>query len=50
MIRYDHYIDGTPVAPSSGEFLPTENPYTGEVWAEIARGNRGDAEAAHGRR
>ena len=46
MIRYEHYIDGIAVAPSSGEFLPTENPYTGKVWAEIARGNRGDAEAA----
>src|SRR6185369_2864331 len=46
MIRYDHYIDGADVAPSSGEFLPTENPYTGKVWAEIARGNRADAEAA----
>ena len=46
MIRYEHYIDGVAVAPSSGEFLPTENPYTGKVWAEIARGNRSDAEAA----
>ena len=46
MIRYEHYIDGTQLPPSSGEFLPTENPYTGKVWAEIARGNRGDAEAA----
>ena len=46
MIRYDHYIDGADVAPSSGEFLPTENPYTGQAWAEIARGNRADAEAA----
>ena len=46
MIRYHHYIDGTEVPPSSGEFLPTENPYTGKVWAEIARGNRADADAA----
>ena len=46
MIRYEHYIDGAAVAPSSGEYLPTENPYTGKVWAEIARGNRADAEAA----
>jgi aldehyde dehydrogenase (NAD+) len=45
-IRYQHYIDGAHVAPSSGQFLPTENPYTGKVWAEIARGDRADAEAA----
>jgi len=45
-IRYEHYIDGAHVAPSSGQFLPTENPYTGKVWAEIARGDRADAEAA----
>ena len=45
-IRYQHYIDGAQVAPSSGQFLPTENPYTGKVWAEIARGDRADAEAA----
>ncbi|HEX2542727.1 MAG TPA: aldehyde dehydrogenase [Caldimonas sp.] len=44
--RYDHYIDGAFSAPSSGEYLPTENPFTGEVWASIARGSRADAEKA----
>jgi aldehyde dehydrogenase (NAD+) len=44
--RYEHYIDGAAVAPATGEYLPTENPYTGQVWAEIARGNAADAERA----
>ena len=44
--RYLHYIDGEAVAPASGEYLPTENPYTGQTWAEIARGNARDAQAA----
>src|SRR5436190_2169745 len=35
MIRYSHYIDGSDLAPSSGEFLPTENPYTGKLAAEV---------------
>ena len=44
--RYSHHIDGAETAPSSGEYLPTEDPYTGQAWAFIARGNRADAEAA----
>ena len=44
--RYAHHIDGQDVAPSSGQWLPTENPYTGQVWAEVARGNEADADAA----
>ena len=44
--RYEHYIDGAVVAPVSGEYLPTENPYTGKAWAQIARGKRDDVEAA----
>jgi acyl-CoA reductase-like NAD-dependent aldehyde dehydrogenase len=45
-VRYDHYIDGASVPPASGEYLPTENPFSGKVWAEIARGNAADARAA----
>ena len=44
--RYQHYIDGAGVAPSSGQYLPTDNPYTGETWAEIARGNAADVQRA----
>ena len=43
---YAHYIDGQPHPPSSGLFLPTEDPYTGAAWAQIARGNEADANAA----
>ena len=43
---YAHFIDGRPHPPSSGLSLPTENPYTGAVWAQIARGNEADANAA----
>ncbi|MEO7246709.1 MAG: aldehyde dehydrogenase [Rubrivivax sp.] len=44
--RYDHWIDGTSVAPASGAYLTTEDPYSGQVWAEVARGNAADATRA----
>jgi aldehyde dehydrogenase (NAD+) len=44
--RYDHYIDGRTVAPASGAWLPTDDPYSGATWAEVARGNAADADAA----
>lgn len=43
---YDLYIDGRPEKPASGEYFDTDNPYTGEVWARIARGNAADVERA----
>ena len=43
---YDLYIDGRPEKPASGEYFDTDNPYTGEVWASIARGNAADVERA----
>jgi (Z)-2-((N-methylformamido)methylene)-5-hydroxybutyrolactone dehydrogenase len=43
---YDLYIDGRPEKPASGEYFDTDNPYTGEVWASIARGNATDVERA----
>ena len=46
LAKYSHFIDGKAVAPTSNEYLPTENPFTGKPWALIARGNRADAEAA----
>ena len=46
MERFDMYIGGATVPPSSGEYIPTDNPYTGEVWAEIARGTAADAKLA----
>ncbi len=44
--RYQHHIDGAAAAPASGRYLPTEDPYTGHAWAEIARGDAADAAAA----
>jgi len=44
--KYGNYIDGAVVSPASGEYLPTENPYTGKVWALIGRGGERDIAAA----
>jgi acyl-CoA reductase-like NAD-dependent aldehyde dehydrogenase len=46
LAHYAHWIDGAAVPPSTGAYLPTDNPYTGEVWAMVARGNAADADAA----
>ena len=34
------------MAPVSGRYLPTEDPYTGVTWAEVARGDAADVDAA----
>ncbi len=44
--RYEHFIDGAAQAPSSGDYLPTDDPFTGKTWGWIARGNHSDAERA----
>jgi aldehyde dehydrogenase (NAD+) len=44
--QYEHYVDGAVLAPVSGKYLPTENPFTGRAWAQIARGGREDVLAA----
>jgi len=46
LIRYDHYIGGNHAPPASGEYFPTENPYDGKAWAEIARGAAADVDRA----
>ena len=46
MKQYQHYINGQWTDPDSGSWFDTENPYTGEVWAKIARGNAADVERA----
>ena len=46
MDRYLHWINGTRVAPLSGHYLPTSDPMTTQPWAEIARGDAADMEAA----
>jgi aldehyde dehydrogenase (NAD+) len=44
--RYDHFIDGGPRPPSGGAYFPSEDPYTGQAWAEIARGDAADVDLA----
>lgn len=44
--RYNHYIGGESAAPSAGQYLPTDDPFTGQTWAEVARGNAEDADRA----
>ncbi|RZF27909.1 aldehyde dehydrogenase [Paraburkholderia sp. UYCP14C] len=46
MERYYHYIDGARCEPKSGAWFATDNPFTGEPWAEIARGNEADVDRA----
>ncbi len=46
MLQYGHYIAGKRVRPSSGEYFDTVNPYTGKVWATIARGTAADVDMA----
>jgi (Z)-2-((N-methylformamido)methylene)-5-hydroxybutyrolactone dehydrogenase len=44
--RYEHYVDGRSLLPMTGSYLPTEDPFTGQVWAHIARGDARDVDAA----
>lgn len=46
MQRYQMYIDGRYADSASGQFFVSENPYTGQPWAEMPRGNQADVEAA----
>ena len=46
MKYYKHYINGQWVDPSNNQWFDTENPYTGEVWAKIAKGNSKDVNKA----
>ena len=46
MEKFQHYIGGDWVDPASGQWFDTENPYTGEVWAQIAEGNGADVDRA----
>ncbi|RQO46047.1 carnitine dehydratase [Rhodococcus sp. KBW08] len=43
---YNHYIGAESIQPATGEYLDSQNPYTGEVWAQIPRGNADDANRA----
>lgn len=51
MQYYQLYINGQFVDPDSGKWFDSYNPYTGDVWGQIAEGNATDvdraAKAAH---
>ncbi len=44
--RYDHWINGEFVKPSSGQYFENVTPVTGKVFCEVARGNAADVEKA----
>ena len=46
MEKYDLYINGRWETPSSGAYFESDNPYDGEIWAKIARGNEKDVDFA----
>lgn len=46
MKRYQLRIDGQSVDPLGETWFETQNPYTGEAWAEIPRGDARDVERA----
>ena len=46
METFNHFINGQSTPPASGEYIDTDNPYTGEVWGRIARGTAADVDAA----
>lgn len=46
MHRYQLFIDGSFADASAGEWFNTENPYTGQPWAQVARGGAADVDRA----
>ncbi|SDD50583.1 aldehyde dehydrogenase (NAD+) [Variovorax sp. CF079] len=46
MKRYLLHIGGQACEPRGGQWFDTQNPYTGESWAQIPRGDASDVDAA----
>ena len=46
MKRYSLHIDGKPREPAGGAWFETQNPFTGQAWAEIPRCDARDVDAA----
>ncbi len=46
MQRYDMFIDGESRGHAGGAWFPTDNPYLGTPWAEIAQGGAQDVDDA----
>ena len=38
--RFTHFIDGADAEPAGGRYLSSEDPATGQPWAEIAQGDK----------
>ena len=46
MQRYQMYIDGRFSDAGAGQWFDSHNPFTGEVWGQIARGTSDDVDRA----
>ena len=46
LARYNLFINGEEAAPAGGEWIDSFNPYTGDPWARIPRGNETDVARA----
>jgi acyl-CoA reductase-like NAD-dependent aldehyde dehydrogenase len=46
MQKYQLFINGAWCDPDSNQWFDAENPYSGELWAQIPRGNPADVDAA----
>ncbi len=44
--RYDNYIGGQWVAPTTGQYFENRSPVTGQPFCEVARSNEADVEKA----
>ena len=44
--RFQNFINGQSIPPNSNDWIDSVNPATGEVWAQIARGNVVDVRLA----
>ena len=44
--RYGAYVDGAERAPAGGDYFETQDPYSGESWALVARCTSADVDAA----
>ena len=46
MKTYQHFIDGQYVDSSSGEWIESIDPFSGESWARVPNGNEEDVNRA----
>jgi len=44
--KHDLYIGGRYLPAASGEYFESDNPYSGEIWAQVARAGAADVDAA----